>query len=732
MRPAPALALVLLLLGLAAGAVRWSQTRLTLPGEQVQFSVLHAVNWDAHSRQLRRTGEDPYVLLALPAACGPIRQVTFEFAGPPAPGPTKFYVYPSSAYLQGIEFDDAHLVLGTVTAKGDSHAIRYVLNDSRVVRLDLPDDLAEPVELRRVTVVSAFHGHASATLVWLLLGAAAVVGFGARLADALAHRAWIEPVLALGLIALKLALTSDLHLSVLPLARHDDLLFLHQAQSLMQGGWLGTYDEIILTKGPAYPLFLALVGKSGMPLLLVETLMQALAAVLLVRALRPLMPSPTARLLLLGLLLLDPHTFSGAAVGRVLRSGIQPALTMFVLAGCIGLATRIRRAGRGPLAWSLLAGAALAGFWHCREEGIWLLPSVALLLAATVVPAWRAGPALRSRGLALVALPIMIVFVSSEAIRALNNHWYAALITVDVRDGSFPDAYGALLRLKPDRFFPRVPVSHAVRLRAYAASPAFAELQPFLEGDIGGRWIAVSQGAEPDPDSVGEIQGGWFQWALREAAAAAGHGATAGTADAYWHRVAGEVNAAADQGRIPAGSARTGFLPPWHRSRWRPLVAAFRDSWGVMGAWSDFSVQFPPRPAPETVRVLVDAVTHESLTPDYAPTTGRTAARLALADIYRWAGYIVSGPALLAALLAAGWMLRRGPALSALILLALAGGAVALVLVAALVEATSFHAAASMYLAPATPLLLTLWVLGPLWLLQRPGEDAARFAAQAP
>lgn len=719
-----ALALVLLLLGLVAGAVRQARTTAVLPGERVQFSQRHSVAWEPATRLLRRTGDDPYVRLALPADAGPVAEVMVEFSGRPADGPTKFYLYQSSAYLPDIELDDSHLVLGRVTPAGDSYSIRWQLDDSQVVRLDLPDDLAAPVELRQVTLVTRFHGNWLASLMWLLLAGAAVAGLGPRLPPILARRPGLEAVAIFALISLKLVLASDLRLSVLPAARHDDVLFIQQAQSLLQGKWLGAFNELTLAKGPVYPLFLAAVSRIGWPLLRVETLLHALAVVLFLQALRPLVPSATARLALGALLLFDPHTLSGAAMGRILRSGLQPALTLLTLAGFIGLASRLRTSGAWAVAWSLLAGVSLALFWHCREEGLWLLPSLALLLAAAVVEGWRAGPAGRARCLAVAALPALFLFGSSELLRAANCQAYGAPVTVDVRDGAFPAAYGALLRLTPDRFAARVPVTRAVFRRACEASPALAELRPFLEGEIGRRWTEVSQGVDPDPSAVGEIQGGWFQWALRESAAAAGHYRTAADADAFWARVAREVNAAADTGRLAAGSRRSGFLPAWNKARLVPFLEAAKRAGAVVATWSDFSVQFPPRPVPVGLQEAIKAVTHEDAATTLPPASRRTAARQVIANAYRWAGWTWTGLALAAAIAAVAAGPRRSTLMPPVILLALAGGVLALVLVIALVDVTSFHATHAMYLAPATPLLLALWVLGPLWW--RGGPAAGR------
>ncbi len=42
-----------------------------------------------------------------------------------------------------------------------------------------------------------------------------------------------------------------------PQFSHDDLLFIRLAQNLAQGQWLGPYDNLTLSKGPFYPLWIA-------------------------------------------------------------------------------------------------------------------------------------------------------------------------------------------------------------------------------------------------------------------------------------------------------------------------------------------------------------------------------------------------------------------------------------------------------------------------------------------
>ncbi len=705
----------LILAGLLA-LLRLKQASLVIPGGSLRFTDTHSIRWDSSTRMINRTGDDPYVWVELPATSIPIQEVQIEFGGPVVEGRSRFYIYQYPAYLNGVMLNDSYATTGESHVTSDGFTIHWKLANSKILRLDLPDDLDRPVEIRRVTIISGFYGSWAVTLMWILLLAGLLLPLAQGLPVAVQRQPWIEPALVLILIAIKLILASDLKLAVLGFANHDDALFVAQADTIMRGHWLGKFGELTLAKGPVYALFLAGVGLSGAPLLLTQAVFHALACFIFVQALRPLLPGVNGRLLLLMILLFDPHTFSSEAVGRVLRSGIQPALTLLAIAGAIGLAARMRQSLRCQLSWSVFAGVALPFFWFSREEGIWLIPSLLLILGAALAAVLRESGRDRWWRLGLLALPMLLFFSACWLLRTVNDIYYHAPISVDVKDGAFPRAYGALMRLIPAQRNPSVPVSRETRLRAYAVSPAFAVLRPYLEGAVGNGWEQLSRTADATQPADHEIRGGWFQWALREAAAKAGYYHNAATADAYWAQVAKEINAACDEQRIAAGPARTGFYPRWDDALWAPFRTSFVGAAEVTVQFSDFSVQFPPMwSTPDQARLFA-RVTHEGAVPEFVPPTARTHARMMIHHVYRWCGVAATLVGLLAASLAAllAWR-SRSHALEIAFLFALLGGALALMIVSTLVDVTSFSALHAMYLAPATPLVLAAWVLAPLW-----------------
>ncbi len=710
---------VLFVLSAIFAGVRSRETTVVLPASELSHSFLHHLERDHDTQTFTRTGNDPYLWITLPPAAVPLQRATFEFTGSYNETEGTFYFFHSPAHLPELALADP--VAGQLARTAEGFTLTADFPASKALRLDFPDFLAQPIQLRGVTFHAAFsvpgNRFFALSLFCLLAGVVAVV-------VPLLHRAvrrWppTEFATLAVLIALKVALTADLPLSFGGIFRYDDALFVRQAAALLDHQWLGAFNHLTLTKGPVYPFFLAASSATQLPLPVTQTAFHAFACFIFVLALRPLLPSPTLRLILFAVLLFDPYTFSATAVGRVLRSGIHPALTLLALAGVIGLAARLHRRLLALLPWSLLAGLAVSAFWFCREEGLWLAPSLALVLLTGVFILFRSPPSHRSLRLLLLAAPPLILFLSAAALRVVNDRHYHAPITVDVKDGALPDAYGALTRITPTDFIPGVPVLRETRLRAYAVSPAFAELQPHLEGTPGNAWARIGWENIDHPSAQKEIRGGWFQWALREAAELAGHYRDAATAHAFWQRVASEINAACDDGRLPAGPPRHGFLPPWHPSLNAPLRSAIVDATRVIVTFSDFSLSPSVDNGTAADRSLFPRITHHSGLPTPTPPDFLAHLRLLLASVYRFSGYPAAAVALLSLFAFIVVVVRRrtfAPELPQLsILFSLVGGVLALSLIVALVDVTSFTAVHAGYLCPASPLALAFFVLAPSW-----------------
>lgn len=392
-------------------------------------------------------------------------------------------------------------------------------------------------------------------------------------------RAWASWGAIALLSAASLALRAAFPVFAVGPAMYDDGHFVRLAEFLAAGQWLGPYDNLTLAKGAAYSAFLALNHALGLPLKITEHALYLACGGALCAAIGAALRSRAAMVACFALLAFNPVLWMPQSGGRVVREALYTSLSLLLVALAIrafllprGASTREElRAKRGLLVALGLVGAI---YWLTREEGAWLVPSLAIACMAWVGAAFarerrRAlGPAV-----AFLGLPLATFLIAVAAVDAANYAAYGVFRNNDFRDRDFPAAYGALSRISHERWQRYVPFPKDAREKAYAASAAARELQPYFEGAGGEFWRSIGC-SQTRTDPCPEILSGWFMWALRDAAAQAGHYANAREARAFYRRLAREVNAACDRGTIPCGPPRASLVPPWHERYFGDTLAA--------------------------------------------------------------------------------------------------------------------------------------------------------------
>lgn len=550
---------------------------------------------------------------------------------------------------------------------------------------------------------------------------------------------------AVALTALKLWFTRGQSVFAIGAAAHDDRLFLQLGEYLTQGRWLGPYDQTTLAKGPFYPLWIAAMALLHVPLFFSQQLLYATSCAALVRACAPLWTRPAAACAFYALLLWNPITYDASSLGRVLRQHVYSPLAFFIFAGLIALYFLRRESLRRQLPWAALLGFSAAAFWLTREESVWILPSVLLLATAVLIGAGAEERGRRWRSLASLGVALACAVAPLLVVSALNYRHYGWFGTVEFRAPEFNDAYGAMVRVKVGPDLPRVPVTRAAREAMYAVSPTFAQLAPHLEGAVGRGWATASTEITGKPADELEIGGGWMMWALRDATAAAGHHRSAGDAMKFYRAMADEINAAANDGRLPAGPPRSGFVPVWREGQIADVVKTLGRFAHYVVSFESFNARAPRSEGSEDLLGLFRAMTHERLSPS---AEGETPAALRPGPLDHWRVGALNtiGGVLRAALHPLFWTMQLVAAVCLalrlrmlswsfpLTLAAAAWGAgTAYLLIQAIVHVTSFPVMVISSFASAYPLALlfigaTAWevaILAPAWFAHRRARLAA-------
>jgi hypothetical protein len=532
--------------------------------------------------------------------------------------------------------------------------------------------------------------------------------------------------IGMGFTLVKLWLSRGQPVYAIGMAGHDERLFLTLAENIVQGNWLGSYDQMTLAKGPFYSIWVALVFLIGLPLNFAQQLAYAGACATVVGALAPALKSKSARLGVYLLLLWNPMSYEAPTLGRVLRQNIYTPLTLLIFAGLIALYYRKEDSFRRQAWWAGLFGFSLGAFWLTREESIWIVPSVVLLSVAALVGAARISSvalrtSVKSAAVATACMLLPILIVSWQ-----NYRHYGWFGTVETQASAFKDAYGAMVRVHTSHLLPLVPVTHEAREAMYAVSPAFAKLRPHFEGPIGSGWAEASSYVTKRPAEEREIGGGWLIWALRDAVKEAGYAHSAGEAIAFYRQMADEINAACADGRLQAGPPRSGFLPPSHEGQTSEVVHTFWTFADFFITFKGFGVYPPPSIGGDDVLTLFRDMTGEQLSPSVDATNlplpnqdvmgqRKLAALQSIGKFLRPSLLGLFCLTQLIAVLRVGQLIWSRKITYPMVLAAAAWGACfTYLLINAIIQVTSFPLIAVSSFAPAYPLLL-LFIFSVIW-----------------
>lgn len=551
---------------------------------------------------------------------------------------------------------------------------------------------------------------------------------------AVSKTAWMRsPLSYWGWIALVSALSLWLRMAFPILAvgwaAHDDLLFVRLAAEIGMGHWLGNYNELTHAKGVGYPLFLLLNHATSLPLKFSEHALYLGSAAFFAHTAGQMLRSRPFALVLFAVMAFQPAAWLEQSGGRVMREGIYVSQTLLLLT--LGLrcwvlaATQALPAVQLRAQWRPLLAMGLVGgwFWLTREEGVWLLPALALLLAYwlwmqrhVLLRQWR--PAL-----AFAALPIVVATVMVGAVNTTNYAVYGVFRNNDFRSSDFLGGYGALTRIRHDHWQRYVPFPKDARERAYAMSAAARELKPYFEGDGGEFW---RQGgcAQTQTSPCPEILSGWFMWALRRAVATTGHYQSAGEAQSFYRRLTAEIDAGCRQRPGDCLPPRATMVPPWHEGYALDAIKASGQVFWTLATLDHATLRAYHSVGQPLHLRLFEVVTNGPIAPMADPpplevdlTSPRDTLRLQLAQ---WIATAMSKASAVALPLAfALWFLwtvvllvkRRMPDVTWMLAASLAAALATRIALLGFLEATSIPSNYILYLYPAVPLSLAFPVV---------------------
>jgi hypothetical protein len=374
-------------------------------------------------------------------------------------------------------------------------------------------------------------------------------------------------------------------ISVRSINIHDDALYMNLGRSLSQGHWLGPFDQLTLMKGPGYPVFLAVASRLGISVSLAHALFHCAAVGFFAAVIYRLTRSLWLSAALFATLLWHPMSIT-VSLQIVVRDAIYYG-QVFIFLGAFAYALLGATTAKERFAYGALSGAFLGWLWLTREEGVWLVPAIALITAVAAVRAYRAAKLAQfATTLAAVAALFAVIQIGFQA---ANWRVYGKFVGVDIKEANFQRVLSALDGVESGGVRPFVPITRAARDRVYTVSPAFASLRPYFEGAGGKGWMDLS--CRIQSVACGDIAAGFFIWSLRDAAAAAGHYRSPRETSDFFGRIADEISRACERGALVCNPPLVAEMPHVTRDQLWQIPRLYLTAFDILLVRNPFPIE---------------------------------------------------------------------------------------------------------------------------------------------
>ncbi len=351
---------------------------------------------------------------------------------------------------------------------------------------------------------------------------------------------------ALCCIAVKLILMRDVKLQVIANAQADDELMVHLAEQLLQGHWLGNYNQFTLVKECFFPFFLAVGNWMHIDYISMVQICYGLACYAFVRSVRPLTRKNIIQYVLFLLLFFHPIMATNDVIQRVYRNSLTPIQVLLVIGGYIGAYTYRNNGLKAQIKWLAVAGLGLTSMWMSREDGVWIIPFALITSIFMICRSWKEK---KVKILFAVMIPFVCLFVSVQVVSLINKIQYKVYADTEINKSAFPDVMKSLYEIDMgDENIPYVSISRDKIEKVYEISPSMAQIQDVLDPLLDA-W-SQNAGKEDSNKEEKEVENGWFFWVLRDAVAAKGYYANGAMANEFYNRVANEIQTAFEEGKL--------------------------------------------------------------------------------------------------------------------------------------------------------------------------------------
>lgn len=355
-------------------------------------------------------------------------------------------------------------------------------------------------------------------------------------------------------------------------APHDDTLGVRVAKNILEGNWLGQWDNLILSKPPGYSIYLSIAHVFPFEITVFNQILVCGIALLFSRLLRGIFLEQRkygeiVSFFCFAYIIFNPYFFS-VEMSRVYRTSTHAIFILGFLVLAFSLFNCINRFVSDLISFDnfkrelrahIITMALLYSFLILlRTESYWILLStisVGFLFVTVLYMQTREqkvkAKQLKSLAPAMLLLSVAVYLVPISLIGQINNAKYGSSLIENYYSGNFANAIRDWQRVEEGKD-PRayIVVSNEQRAAVYEISPSAARLKPYLELRPGEGWLGQACNS---PVQLCDNSGAWFPWFLRDAVISSGLVNNEIDFQNFFKQISVDIKKACENGKLTCG-----------------------------------------------------------------------------------------------------------------------------------------------------------------------------------
>ena len=397
-------------------------------------------------------------------------------------------------------------------------------------------------------------------------------------------------LLILFIVFLKQSLVSDLPINILAHAKQDDALMVDMAKEMLNGNYLGGYNDLIFTKGIMFPLFLVIGYSLGFSYISFQTLVYTLSCAFFIYSIKDFIKSKWILLGIFVALVFNPLSFASETLMRVYRNGITMSQVLIIIGSYIGMYMN-RTDKKKTLFFALFGGLGISTMYHTREDAFWIMPFmivVTMILVGLLIKDKKKDIIKTGKMQTLIyVMPFVMLTLVTNIISTINYNNYGIYTYNELNDSNFTKCMKAIYSVKPNVEIEYVSNPKEKIERIAEVSPTFSTIVDVMLNNN----YKYFDGYDRKPDD-GEVEDGWFFWVLRESVVESGVYKTVNDIDNFYLKVTEEINAAIKDGKLEKQATMpSSLMPPWRKGNLGKLFAALGEEVGFILNYEDVEVK---------------------------------------------------------------------------------------------------------------------------------------------